>query len=378
MNEDFLRSMKHAFDLLRTQGPREATAEVQRALHGASPKPVEPDAAHDSASPHVAGHHLGAKLREWLDHASARTGSSPGAGTAHARTADATAPGGTFSTHAFSNAAGQRGYKLYVPTSYDETGAPLPLVVMLHGCTQNADDFAAGTRMNALAEQHRLIVVYPNQAQSANPSKCWNWFKPGDQHRDGGEPAVIAGITREVMGLYRIDPARVYVAGLSAGGAMAAVMLDTWPDLYAAAGVHSGLPVGSASDLPSALAAMKGGKRARPATHHRASRPVIVFHGDADATVHPSNGSALVQAFDAAPHPATEAPQVDAPGGGTVRRGSTVKRLRTADGVDAEYWLIHGAGHAWAGGSPSGSYTDPDGPDASEAMLHFFLSHPKR
>ena len=156
----------------------------------------------------------------------------------------------------YANSAGERAYKLYVPSSY--TGQPLPLIVMLHGCNQTPDDFAAGTRMNALAEDQSCFVLYPAQSNTANHSRCWNWFRREDQVRDRGEPSIIAGMTRQILNRYGIDSHKVYVAGLSAGGAMAAVMGVTYPDLYAAVGIHSGLACGSAHDLPSALAAMKG------------------------------------------------------------------------------------------------------------------------
>jgi len=252
----------------------------------------------------------------------------------------------------------------------------MPLVVMLHGCTQDADDFAAGTQMNALAERDGCIVAYPVQPQQANASKCWNWFKPADQRRDSGEPSLIAGITRDVMAKHAVDPARVYVAGLSAGGAMAAIMIRNYPDLYAAACVHSGLAAGSARDLQSALAAMRGGKTLRVQVAEWPKRPMIVFHGDADTTVHPSNAAELLRPFGG------QAVVFDQHAGGDAarakpgRRTSTVERVRSADGVDAESWLIHGAPHAWAGGSACGSYTDANGPDASAAMMRFFLDHP--
>ncbi|MGF6774684.1 poly(hydroxyalkanoate) depolymerase family esterase [Paraburkholderia sp. GAS199] len=367
MNEDFLKSMTDAFELLRTAGPKEATAAVQRALAGgiAHTPNAQNQTPPSAQTPHAwaeAWRHMQAQTQAQTQPAQA----SPQPHAPSERTIDAETPG-TFSTHSFSNAAGQRQYKLYVPATYDNQ--PVPLIVMLHGCTQNADDFAAGTRMNELAERHGLIVVYPNQSQAANHSKCWNWFKPVDQQRDQGEPSLIAGITREVMARYRIDPARVYVAGLSAGAAMADIMLKTSPDLYAAGGMHSGLAYGSAKDLPSALAAMKGGKahRGRPAVEPR--RPLIVFQGDADSTVHPSNANALLAGFDAG-----HAVAPDSSRGG--QRATTVQRYTAPNGVEAECWTIHGAGHAWAGGSPRGSYTDPAGPDASAGMLQFFLAHP--
>jgi poly(hydroxyalkanoate) depolymerase family esterase len=277
------------------------------------------------------------------------------------------------------NAAGQRNYKLYVPGGY--RNEPVPLVVMLHGCTQDADDFAAGTRMNALAETHGFIVAYPIQPQAANASKCWNWFKPGDQQRDQGEPSLIAGITRDVMASHAIDPARVYVAGLSAGGAMAAIMAQSYPDLYAAAGVHSGLPVGCAHDLPSALAAMRGGKpKAKAGKAHAGGHAtqsprcsLIVFHGDADATVHQTNAGELVRGFTV-----EEAAPRRAPSTRADTRQHTVQQMTSTGGGTAELWTIHGAPHAWSGGSSCGSYTDPTGPDASAEMVRFFLEHPRR
>ena len=363
MNEDFLKSMKDAFELLRTKGPQEATAAVQRALSGNN--------ANQAYADHAQAPYTPPNVNEWTQAwTQAQTQASPVPHAPAAPAFDADTPG-TFSTHTFSNAAGQRQYKLYVPAVY--SGEPLPLIVMLHGCTQNADDFAAGTRMNEMAERHGFIVVYPNQAHTANHSKCWNWFKPTDQQRDQGEPSLIAGITREVMGRYRVDPARVYVAGLSAGGAMADIMLKTSPDLYAAAGVHSGLPYGSAKDLPSALGAMKGGKTQRNRARGAPQRPLIVFHGDADATVHPSNAAEIVASFDAG------TTTVSAPSGAaSSQRTYTRQRHVAANGVEAEYWSIHGAGHAWSGGSQRGSYTDPSGPDAADEMLKFFLAHPRR
>ncbi|RKT26523.1 poly(hydroxyalkanoate) depolymerase family esterase [Paraburkholderia sp. RAU2J] len=369
MNEDFLKSMKDAFDLLRTKGPQEATAAVQRALAGANAQGRHAQTAQTQAT-------ASDWTRAWTDvqtgtHAQARPHRHARPHAPAPYTIDADTPG-AFSAHTFSNSAGQRQYKLYVPAVYNQE--PMPLIVMLHGCTQNADDFAAGTRMNEMAERHGFIVVYPNQSQAANHSKCWNWFKPADQQREHGEPSLIAGITREVMTRYRVDAARVYVAGLSAGGAMADIMLKTSPDLYAAACVHSGLAYGCAKDLPSALAAMKGGKPSRARMRAAPQRPLIVFHGDADTTVHPSNALELVASFEANATTVAPPPAAGASGNG---RTATLQRLVAENGVEAEYWSIHGAGHAWAGGSQRGSYTDPAGPDATAEMLRFFLAHPR-
>jgi poly(hydroxyalkanoate) depolymerase family esterase len=293
---------------------------------------------------------------------------------------DVPSDGAQFLTGSYSSDAGTRAYKLYVPSGY--RGQPVPLIVMLHGCTQSPDDFAAGTRMNARAEEHTCLVVYPEQATGANASKCWNWFRPGDQRRGRGEPSLIAGITRRIMEEYSVDPRRIYVAGLSAGGAAAAVLGTTYPDLYAAVGAHSGLACGVASDLPSAFAAMRQGTRStarRPGEEVSGSDgarrivPVIVFHGDRDATVHPSNGDQVVAQFAATADLRRTVERGQVPGGHAYSRTTYTDISGRAV---HEQWVVHGAGHAWSGGSPTGSYTDPSGPDATREMLRFFLEHP--
>jgi poly(hydroxyalkanoate) depolymerase family esterase len=285
---------------------------------------------------------------------------------------------GQFVAGSYAHQAGTRPYKLYIPTRY--SGEPLPLVVMLHGCSQSADAFANGTRMNALAEERQCLVLYPEQTPAANRSRCWNWFKRGDQRRDHGEPAIIAGMTREVMHRYRIDPDRVYVAGMSAGGAMAAVMATAYPEIYAAVGVHSGLACGSAHDLPSALAAMRGMQALMPRDHSASATgapvtPTIVFHGDRDRTVHPRAGEHLVSrslAQNGASRDDASTERAQVPGGHAYTR--TSHRDPTGR-VVLEYWQVHGGGHAWFGGSPRGSYTDPKGPDASREMIRFFYQN---
>jgi poly(hydroxyalkanoate) depolymerase family esterase len=310
----------------------------------------------------------------------------PGAAPVGDRAAETTMPPrGRFQTHEFRNAAGTRAYKLYVPA--DAAPGPRMMLVMLHGCTQSADDFAAGTRMNRLADEHGFIVVYPEQAAQANPQKCWNWFNPEDQRRDAGEPSLIAGIVREVASAHDVDVQRIFVAGLSAGAAMAVVLGATYPELFAGVGAHSGLPFGIAHDVPSALAAMKGGRGQRAASKvqrrmNNTGRPVpvIVFHGDRDHTVQSSNGTQIVaQALQAyrehsAGHDMSVITEEGVSAGG--RRFTRSVHADAAGRTRVEHWSVQGAGHAWSGGDASGSFTDGTGPDASAAMLHFFMSIP--
>jgi poly(hydroxyalkanoate) depolymerase family esterase len=293
-------------------------------------------------------------------------------------TPDTVPEGGQFIDATYSNPAGSRAYKLYIPGGYH--GQALPLVVMLHGCTQSPDDFAAGTRMNLIAEEQTCLVVYPAQPSEANAAKCWNWFRPGDQRRGQGEPSLIAGITRQVMRDYSVDPRRVYIAGLSAGAAAAAVMGATYPDVYAAIGVHSGLAYGAANDIPSAFAAMRQGELSASSRSGDVSAvlgdgsavPTIVFHGDRDNTVHPRNGDRVI-AQKRTTNLQKKVHRGRVPGGHAYTR--TIHADASGRAI-FEHWEIHGAGHAWAGGSSAGSYTDPQGPDATREMLRFFLEHP--
>jgi poly(hydroxyalkanoate) depolymerase family esterase len=370
MNNPMHRDMLEATRLTKAGQLANATALLRRLLAG-----------------HAAPHDTSATDDEA---AGASPQRAPRVGTAFERTglanpSSARAPeilpdGAQFVARSYSDQAGTRAYKLYVPSLYD--GQALPLIVMLHGCTQSPDDFAAGTRMNDLAEEHTCFVAYPEQSTSANFSKCWNWFSPRDQQRDLGEPALIAGITRQVMRDFAVDPRRIYVAGLSAGAAAAAIMGTAYPDLYAAVGVHSGLACGAASDLPSAFAAMRQGM-AVPARSggnlsdkgkHRRVVPTIVFHGDQDATVNPCNGDQVI-AQSKVTAPADLRSSIET---GQVPGGHAFTRSLYADASGRtilEQWVVRGAGHAWSGGSPAGSYTDPRGPDASRAMLRFFLEH---
>jgi poly(hydroxyalkanoate) depolymerase family esterase len=281
--------------------------------------------------------------------------------------------GGAFVLLSHTATAGTREYKLFIPSHPDRRA---PLIVMLHGCTQNPDDFAAGTGMNALAERAGLYVAYPAQSRQAHAQRCWNWYDPRDQVRGSGEPAIIAGLTQAIMAEHPIDPARVYIAGLSAGGAAALTIARAYPDLYAAVGVHSGLAAGCARDLGSALMAMQVGAPGlaattpfgAPATGTRV--PTIIFHGEDDGTVSVRNADQVLAQADVT---------------GLTARSETMEgrghpftrtRYRDAAGrVVVEDWRVRGAGHAWSGGRPEGSYTDREGPDASRAMLDFFAEH---
>jgi len=375
MSSPFLRGMSRATDLTRSGKLEEATALIRSLLH---PQPAGPETPPDgdaiegsfrrlgdadpSAPPRAASplRRPRKRLGETLRELAARRTPAPVALDLPA--------GAQFLSLSHSGAAGSRDYRLYIPAAQAE--GPMPLVVMLHGCTQSPEDFALGTGMNALAEEHGFLVAWPAQPQGANMQKCWNWFRPEDQARDRGEPALIAGIVRDILRDYPADPARVYVAGLSAGGAAAAIMGAAYPDLFAAVGVHSGLPVGGARDIPSAFAAMRSGSAGATL---RGTPPTIVFQGMADSTVHPSNADAVMAQV------VRTRPGLDrARSSGRSDGGRAWRHTRHADARGrsvAEHWEIEGAGHAWSGGHARGSYTDPQGPDASREMLRFFLQH---
>ena len=285
----------------------------------------------------------------------------------------------SFSKHAFFFEGDTYPYRLFIPSAPapDASDAkPMPLIVLLHGCKQDALDFSKGTAMNALAEAHQAMVLYPEQITSANAMRCWNWFEPSHQQAERGEPGMIAALTQKIIQKYDADPKRVYIAGLSAGGAMAAVVSGLHPDIFAAVGVHSGLAAGAARDMVSAFGAMRSGAKGRAAP----VIPTIVFHGSADKTVHPDNGEHITDAALAA---------LKASGVKLVKTQSTSGKSNengeektdrvvysTADGKPyIENWRIDDGPHAWSGGDAAGSYTDPDGPSASAAMLAFFLQH---
>lgn len=366
MHPEFLQFMNHATRLTQAGDLTAATAAIQSALRG-----VTAPRAASTPSPGDDADVIDVEAREVPEAGAHATGVAKAPHPAAAAPRDQPGQGDVVLTGAFRNASGQRAYRLYVPPGAGDQ--PRPLVVMLHGCTQDADDFAAGTAMDEAARVQGFYVLYPIQPREQNPQKCWNWFKHNHQQQGRGEPSILAGMTRSVIEAHTIDTRRVYVAGLSAGGAMAAILADTYPELYAAAGVHSGLAPGAASDLPSALAAMKGKGRSSSNTAQRGNGvPLIVFHGDRDATVHPVNAQAVATASAGASAQIETRPVPGAVG----KRRSTRHVYRNAAGdVIAERWEIQGAGHAWAGGSKRGSYTDPDGPDASAEMLRFFFEH---
>jgi len=350
MNKHWQNLLHKATQLTRSGRLADATEAIQRLLHGqrpASPGQTTPPSApvaKASATEHTKGNFIS----------------------------------GTHGHHQLT-----RNYKLYIPPGHADQA--LPLVVMLHGCKQNPDDFAAGTGMNQHALTQGFFVLYPEQSKDANPSACWNWFKANHQRRGSGEPALIADLTQTITQQHGIDAQRVYVAGLSAGGAMAAVLAAAYPDVFAAVGVHSGLPAGAANNVAQALMVMKTGRAsfslsdlglgrdtsADTAAHAAITLPTIVFHGDADTTVHPHNGEQVVAAVRGA---APSQPRVEH---GVSAQGQPYTRSiwpAEAGHAPAEYWLLHGAGHAWSGGRSAGSYTDPQGVDASAEMLRFFFS----
>jgi poly(hydroxyalkanoate) depolymerase family esterase len=357
MDDDRAAAMREATALTRAGRLAEATDLIRRTLSGAAPPADVPTPSADSGVRGLLRDRLSRTAHEAAERLRGHGGAAP--------VTVPTLPGET-SSHVHRGVAGARPYTLYVPTT--GTG-PRPLVVMLHGGTQDAASFAAATRMCELGERHGFLVAHPEQVTSANPMRYWNWFEPADQRRGTGEPAILTGIVGEVADAHEVDRDRVYVSGFSAGAAMATVLAATYPDVFAAVGVHSGLPYGCAHDAPSAFAAMREAPRVRPLDR---AVPVIAFHGDADPTVAVGNATGVVEQFARGP----------VVGDTLVERGpgrSVTRTVVRRDGaVVAERWTVHGSGHAWSGGVAGGSYTDPAGPDASAEMVRFFAEHPRR
>jgi poly(hydroxyalkanoate) depolymerase family esterase len=363
VNDQMQAAMAEATRLTRAGRLAEATALIQRTLGGIS----APKGRFTSADvPNEAGVRV-VEVTPTVPEPTIQGGTEA---------SPSSQPGGKFVDGAYSNTAGTRTYKLYIPRNY--TGQAVPLIIMLHGCTQNAVDFAAGTRMNMFAEGKTFLVAYPEQVSSANNSKCWNWFQPADQQRGMGEPSLISGITRQIMNSYHVDINRVYVGGMSAGGAMAVIMAVTYPDLYAAVGVHSGLAYRAANDVRSGITAMKRGA-GQSVQQLTTVIPLISFHGDRDTIVSSVNADHLLNQWLQATNPeqdrsahSTKVERGQVAGG----RAYTRSIYHNANGqVIAEKWLVHQAGHAWSGGSSDGSFTDPKGPSASTELLRFFAEH---
>lgn len=409
MSSEFATAMSRALEQTRAGNPAEATRIIQAAVAGnAAPQgtatapdgpplklPRRPAAeiedaevveeVHPPASFAAKGAMPGLNaglqssmpdLQQMMDNlgcmATQQPGGLPGmSGIVRARARPAVPAGARYETRSFTSAHGTRDYRLFVPSCLPD--GPKGLVLMLHGCTQDPDDFACGTDMNRHAERDGLIVVYPHQSRAHNPQGCWNWFRPEDQRAEAGEAALLAALARSVAAEFRVPEGAIFAAGLSAGGAMAATLAATHPDVFAAVGIHSGLPHGIAHDMPSAFGAMRGQNGKTPRKAKGAVR-MIVFHGMADATVHPSNAEALVTAAGSGLRGISRCEQGRSRGGRPYARDL----VEAPDGTPlVESWRIEGAGHAWSGGRPEGSYTDPAGPDASAEMVRFFL-YPQR
>jgi poly(hydroxyalkanoate) depolymerase family esterase len=286
---------------------------------------------------------------------------------------------GRFDPVTFTHNGASHPYFLYTPKAAAPSGGR-PLVLMLHGCTQDAQDFARGTRMNATAESAGALVLYPSQTQSANAKGCWNWFRPEDQQAGAGEPALLLAMVRHAMAAQAVDSQRVYVAGLSAGGAMAAVLAQQYPDVFAAVGVHSGLPPGSATNMMGALSAMKSGAKGWRAPLAKEGAPVvpmIVLHGASDTTVHQRNAEQLLQGAAAGIATTVQTQEQGQTTDGQRYTRTCVVDPAAAGEIVAEHWLLHGAGHAWSGGDSRGSHASPRGVNASGEMLRFFLTQAK-
>ena len=356
MSNRLLSAIGDALALVKQAKVTDATALLQRALSGKQP---ESEPAKTNVSPDLPRRPIGDVVR------ALRTGRPAMLRTKPAQAPRTLQPGETFAPRQYAGEAGSIGYWLHVPEGHAKQD--LALVLMLHGCTQNPQDFAAGTRMNQLGDEHGLVVAYPHQTRAANANGCWNWFLGRNQKRGSGEPAVLAGLARSLAAEFGIAPSRIFVAGLSAGGAMADILACEYPDVFSAACIHSGLPQGSARDVPSAFAAMNGSAGFEAKRADGTPGRKIVFNGSCDSTVHPVNGERIIDGLRGKGAEITSDREVE---------GRKVAHTVLQDGSGrsmAEHWFIHGTGHAWSGGDPAGSYTEAGGPDASRLMVRFFL-----
>ena len=382
MTSNFSTAMGRAIALTRAADVMGATRAIQEALMGGAGTAAEPDEAlhrittgapkppsnaqqSRAASILQRAHKPLSETLRILKSGRARIIDLPTAPTPPVPTP----AGAQFLSRALTTNSGSMRYKLYIPTPRDTP--PAGLIIMLHGCKQNPDDFAVGTGMNEVADTKNFIVAYPQQESSANAAACWNWFVPAHQMRDRGEPALMAALTRALTTEFNIPAGKVFAAGLSAGGAMAAILAETYPELYAAVGIHSGLAYGSANDVMSAFAAMRGDRLVRARTTADATAPrMILFQGSKDSTVHPSNVEALMSRRSDASLQRVIDPAAN-------HNGRNVNRqvFHNAAGVHVlEVWEIEETGHAWSGGNERGSFTDKAGPSASAEMVRFFLS----
>ncbi len=357
---DFSTLMRRATESVRSGDLSGATGLIQSALGGKADALQAPqDAPPRRARLTQTLSQTLAKLRQFK-------AAMPDPGAMPAARAEApVTPGARFERGSFTCAHGSRDYRVYVPATAGD--APKGLIVLLHGCTQSPEDFAAGTRMNALADQHGLVVLYPGQSRGANMQSCWNWFAPADQGAGQGEPAILAGMTRQIAADHNIAETAIFAAGLSAGAAMAVILGEAYPTLFSAIGVHSGLPYRSASDVPSAFAAMQG-TGAQTVHAPAASLRTIVFHGTADKTVHPANGTRIAE------RAAGNLTEIIDKGRAEGRDYTRTTALDAQGLAVMELWEVAGLGHAWSGGSADGSYADPKGPDASAEMVRFFFA----
>ena len=347
-------AMRRALAATRAANLTEATRLLQEALTGKPPQKPEAETARPARQRRSLGDTLAALRKE----ANVPPAAQPAA--------PALPDGCAFLRRSITTSSGSRDYRLFVPAS----ATPRGLIVMLHGCKQTAEDFAVGTAMNHVAAAEAMLVAYPTQPQAANPSGCWNWFRPEDQLREAGEPHILAEMTRRLADEFAVG-ARVFIAGLSAGGAMAAIMGATYPDIYQAIGIHSGLPYRAAHDVQSAFAAMRGSKLSTGTDKAPPLLPrQIVFHGTADQTVVPANARLLMETAVMGLDSRERLERHFTAGSRQVTHTEVLAQNGT---LQAEAWLVAGGGHHWFGGDPAGSFAKLEGPSASREMMRFFL-----